>query len=239
MLLFDSHDGRPVAILCAQTLTAIRTAAASAAATSALARADAGTLALLGYGEQAASHLTALGLVRPLRAVRVWGRDPARAAAFAADASARCGLPVTPCTSVQAAVHEADLICTLTAATTPILKGRELSPGCHINAVGAAVPTAAELDAEAVARSRMFADYRDSALALGGELRNAIASGQLTRAHLLGEIGEVLLGTLPGRTHPDDITLFKSLGMAAEDLVAAELVYRRASERGIGTLAPF
>jgi ornithine cyclodeaminase len=239
LLLFDPSDGQPVALLDAHALTGIRTAAASAVATDVLARAESSTLALLGYGDQAGAHLAALALVRPLRAVRVWGRNRDRAVAFAAAAAAATGLQVTPAASVTEAVQGADLICTLTAAATPILPGSLLAHGCHINAVGACVPTTAELDVEAVARARLFTDYRQSALALSGELRNAIAAGRVTEAHLLGEVGEVLTSMLKGRTHPEDITLFKSLGMAAEDLVAADLVYRRATERGVGTLAPF
>jgi ornithine cyclodeaminase len=235
VLLFDPIDGRPLAVIDAHAVTAIRTAAASAAATDALARPGPASLALLGYGDQAASHLDALSRVRPLRQVTLWGRDLTRARAFAAQA----GVPITVAGSVEEAVTDADIICTLTAAPDPILTGAMLRPGMHINAVGSSLPAMAELDEDAVARCRLFADYADSARALGGELRRAIATGRVSEAHLLGEVGAVLDGSLAGRRTPDDITCFKSLGMAAEDLVAAQLIVSRAVAAGLGAVVPF
>lgn len=233
VLLFDAANGAPRAILDAHAVTAIRTAAASAAATDLLARSDARHLTLLGYGDQSETHLEAIRLVRPLDRVTVWGRDRRKARAFADKHRAEVA------DSVEQAVAEADIVCTLTAAAEPILFGRWLRGGIHINAVGASLPHIAELDSEAVAKSRFFTDYRASAEHLAGELRMAIADGSVTQAHLLGEIGEIINGTLKGRTGESDVTCFKSLGMAAEDLVAAELILRRAVERDLGTVVDF
>ncbi len=232
VLLFDASDGAPLAILDAHAVTAIRTAAASAVATDLLARTDAHRLLLLGYGDQAVTHLDAIGLVRDISRVTVWGRDPVKAADFAA----LHGVEVA--SSIVAAVRDADIVCCLTAADRPILYGRDLPPGLHINAVGASLPNVAELDGEAVVRSRFFTDYRASAEALAGEYRLALAAGQIEPDHLLGEIGAVINGTLAGRRTAEDITCFKSLGMAAEDLIAAHLVLSRAIERDIGTMIP-
>jgi ornithine cyclodeaminase len=228
VLLFGPEDGTPLAILDAHAVTMIRTAASSAVATDLLARKDARHLALLGYGDQAVSHLEAIRLVRKLERVTIWGRRRDRAEAFAA----RHGAHVAD--SVESAVAEADIVCTLTASPTPVLSGRWLRPGQHVNAVGASVPSMEELDGEAVARSRYFTDYRASCEQLAGELRRAIADGKVPAAHLLGEIGEVMNGSLAGRTGESDITCFRSLGMAAEDLAAAELILRRAEEQRIG-----
>lgn len=233
VVLFDASDGAPTAILDAHAITAIRTAAASAVATDLLARADAHRLLLLGYGDQAATHLEAIGLVRDISRVTVWGRDPAKAAALAAP------YDIAIASSIADAVKDVDIVCSLTAADRPILFGRDLPPGLHINAVGASLPSVAELDGEAVARSRFFTDYRASAEALAGEYRLAVAAGLIEPDHLLGEIGAVINGTLVGRRAADDITCFKSLGMAAEDLIAAQLVLTRAEQRDIGTMIQF
>ena len=158
VLLFESQRGAPVALLDAASLTAIRTAAVSAVATRLLAREDAGDLALLGAGVQAHTHLEALLHVRPLRRVRVWSRDPERARRFARTASGRHHLPVTPAATARQAVEGADLVCTLTGASEPVLEGGWLAPGAHVNAVGACTPNARELDTDAVRRSRLFVD---------------------------------------------------------------------------------
>jgi len=237
VVLFDCDDGRPLAVLDAHAITAIRTAAASAVATDLLARQDAGHLALLGYGDQATTHLAALSRVRDLRAVTVWGRDPARARAFAMQHAG--SLPISVAATVEQAIADADIVCTLTGATDPILLGRWLRPGMHLNAVGSSLPAMAELDADAVARCRFFADCRAGAEQQAGEWRRAIAAGRVGPEHLLGEIGDVILGKVAGRLNEDDITCFKSLGMAAEDMLAAGLVLRRALSQGLGTEVPF
>lgn len=226
VLLFDQERGRPLAVLDATAVTAIRTAAASAVATRVLAREDAGDLAILGSGTQARSHLEAMRAVRLVRRVRVWSRNPESARRFAGEA----GETVEPMASAQEAVEGADLICTVTAATSPVLQGDWISPGAHVNAVGACTPKARELDSAAVARSRLFVDRRESALAEAGDFLLARSEGAVTDDHILGELGEVLERRIPGRRSGEEITLFKSLGIAVEDLAAGRHVYRKVRE---------
>jgi ornithine cyclodeaminase/alanine dehydrogenase-like protein (mu-crystallin family) len=233
VLLFEPKHGLPVALLDAAELTAIRTAAVSGLATRLLAREDSGDLAILGSGEQAHSHLKAMLSVRPIRRVRVWSRNAAHAATFA-EQSAQHGLKVETAPTAQAAVDGADLICTVTGSPDPILHGDWIAPGAHLNAVGASRLAAAEIDAAAVAKSRFFVDFRGSAENEAGELRRAIDSGAVTETHVLGEIGEVANGTVIGRSSAIDITLFKSLGVSAEDLASAHHVLQRAEAEGIG-----
>ncbi len=230
VLLFEEERGAPIAILDASAITAIRTAAASAVATRALARQDAGDLAILGTGTQARSHLEAMRTVRPLRRVRVWSRNPESARRFAE----REG--VEPAPSVQEAVAGADLICTVTAASEPVLAGEWIAPGAHINAVGACTAKTRELDASAVSRSRLYTDRRESAMAEAGEFLIARDEGAVTDEHLLGELGDVLEGKLPGRGSDDEITLYKSLGIAVEDLASGRYVYQKALKTGRGTV---
>lgn len=239
VLLFDPEGGAPVAIVHAGEITAIRTAAASAVATDALARPHASRLAVLGYGEQAHAHIVALSHVRQLEKIWVWGRDPDRATAFAALVAGELGLPVSVADSVEAAVGEADMICTTTAAVTPILQGQWIKPGCHVNLVGSSRANAAEADQGLVVRSRFFADHRDSVLNQGGEFLNAKTAGLIDDDHVLGEIGTVLLGDLVGRTAADDITVYKSLGSIVQDLATAWDLYHLSREQGFGAVAPF
>jgi ornithine cyclodeaminase/alanine dehydrogenase-like protein (mu-crystallin family) len=235
VLLFETEHGRLLAILDASSITAIRTAAVSGVATRALARPDASRLALLGTGVQALTHLEAIAHVRPLASVRVWSRDPAKAAAFAATARARHSLEVEAAPSAREAVAGAGVVCTVTSSREPVLEGSWLAPGTHVNAVGASLPSARELDSAAVARSRVFVDRRESAAHEAGDLLIPTAEGAIGADHVLGEIGEVLTGRVAGRRAPEDVTLFKSLGLAVEDLAAAHHVYRRAREVGAGT----
>jgi ornithine cyclodeaminase len=234
VMLFGVRHGEPLAILDASAITAVRTAAVSGAVTQALAREDAGDLALLGSGVQARTHLVAMRAARPLRRVRVWSRSRSNAERFAREQGARQGVAIEVCADAASAVRGADLVCTTTAAQEPVLLGRWLSPGAHVNAVGACFPAARELDAEAVARARLFTDRRESLLAEAGDFLLARAEGAIADAHLLGEVGDVFLGRLPGRTGPDDITLFESLGLAVEDLASAHALLRRARETGAG-----
>jgi ornithine cyclodeaminase len=228
--LFDAETGLLLAIIEGGSLTAIRTAAASALATEALARPDATRLAIIGTGEQARRHVTAMAAVRPIAHVTVWGRSAAHALAFAA----RLDLPATAAASVKSAVADADIVCTTTPAAEPILFGASLRPGTHVNLVGSAIPTTAEADIGLVSMSEFYVDYREAALAQAGELRNAIAAGVVGPGHIRGEIGEVLLGTAPGRSCADAITVYKSLGVTAQDLAAAAVVLRAARAAGVG-----
>jgi ornithine cyclodeaminase/alanine dehydrogenase-like protein (mu-crystallin family) len=234
VMLFGTEHGEPLAIMDATAITAIRTAAASAAATDVLARGDAGDLALIGSGAQARTHLAAMRAVRPLRRVRVWSRSRANAERFARDIEAADGIAVEVAANGEEAVRGADLVCTTTASREPVLRGAWLSPGAHVNAVGACFPTARELDSEAVRRSRFYTDCRESCEKEAGDFLIPCGEGAIDGAHLRGELGEVLIGTVEGRTSRDDITVYESLGVAMEDLAAAHAIHRRAIETGAG-----
>jgi ornithine cyclodeaminase/alanine dehydrogenase-like protein (mu-crystallin family) len=228
--LFDATTGLLLAIIEGGSLTAIRTAAASALATDALARPEASRLAILGTGEQARRHVIAMAAVRPVAEVRVWGRSLANARAFAA----ALALPARACADLAEAVADADIICTMTPAIDPILFGAMVAPGTHINLVGSAIPETAEADAALVARAEFYVDYRVAALAQAGELRRAIAAGLVDPDHIRGEIGEVLLGQAPGRSGTAAITVYKSLGVTAQDLAAGAAVLAAAHSTGKG-----
>ena len=234
VVLFETEHGRPLSIQDASEITAIRTAAASGLATRTLARADAGDLALIGSGVQARTHLEAMRCVRELRRVRVYSPTRERREAFAERESARHGIRVEAAASAREAVEGADLVCTTTSSREPVLEGAWLSPGAHVNAVGACVPSARELDTAAVARARVFFDRRESVLAESGDVRIPLEEGAIDGSHLVGELGDVLVGGLAGRRSDDEVTLFVSLGVAVEDLAAARFVHACAEERGIG-----
>ncbi|MFN0177844.1 MAG: ornithine cyclodeaminase family protein [Gemmatimonadales bacterium] len=232
--LFETKNGAPRAIMDGREITAIRTAAASAVATDALARRDTTTLAIFGYGEQARTHLEAVTRVRSFRRALIWGRHLAKAKQFAADQAAHHDLEIAAVATPEEAAVGADVLCTTTAAKEPFVEARWLRPGQHLNVVGSSIPTTSEIDVETVARSRLFVDFRDSALALAGDLRRAKEAGAVGDDHIVGSIGDVLTGRVPGRTSDQDITLFKSLGMVAEDLVSADFILREADRLGVG-----
>jgi alanine dehydrogenase len=235
VVLFDQEHGRPIALLDAGAVTAIRTAAASAVATRALALPDAGDLAILGTGTQARTHIEAMRCVRTLRRVRVWSRNVANALRLAEEEGTRLGFAVEAVTTAKQAVEGADLICTVSAATEPILFGEWISPGAHINAVGACTPKARELDGAAVARSVLITDRLESLLAEAGDFLLARAEGAVDESHVRGELGDALEGKIPGRRSDDEVTLFKSLGIAVEDLAAGQYLYAKALAAGRGT----
>jgi ornithine cyclodeaminase len=239
VILFESEHGRPVALLDAAEITAIRTAAASGLATRLLARPDAGDLTLLGAGEQARSHLAAMLAVRALRRVRVWARDGAKATAFASAESRRHGIDIETSATVQAAVAGADIICTLTKAREPILLGEWLAAGVHLNVVGSSIATTAEIDIPAVVKARFFVDYRGSTIHEGGEYLRALRAQAITPEHILAEIGEVANGSKVGRRAASDVTLYKSLGIAPQDLASAHYIFDKARARGIGQVIEF
>ncbi len=236
VLLFEATHGSLVAILDATSITAIRTAAVSGVATRALAKPDAGDLAILGAGVQALTHLDAMAAARPLRRVRVWSRTPGSVAKFVALARGRHPVVVEAAPTAEAAVRGADLICTVTSSRVPILERRWLADGCHLNVVGASLAAARELDSDTVAAARVYTDRRESLLAESGDFLIPRSEGRFGDEHLIGEIGEVLEGKVEGRRTATDLTLFKSLGLAIEDLAAAHFVTQRAAERGIGTV---
>lgn len=239
VLLFEAGRGRLLAIIDATSVTAVRTAAVSGLATRLLAREDAGDLALVGSGVQARTHLEAMLAVRKIRRVRVASKTLARAKSFAEREGKRHGIAIVPCASVEEAVSGADLVCTVTSSREPVLRGEWLSPGAHVNAVGSSVATAREVDTAAVVRSRLFVDQRESALKEAGDFLIARGEGAVTDLHIRGELGELLNGGVPGRTSPSDVTLFKSVGLAIEDVAAAQHIYSKARGSGFGTFVAF
>jgi alanine dehydrogenase len=239
VLLFEAERGRLLAVIDATSITAIRTAAVSGVATKLLARKDAGDLAIIGSGVQARTHLEAMMQVRKLRRVRIASQSFERAKRFGDRETARRGITVEPVATIREAVLGADIICTATSAKEPIVEGAWLSPGAHINAVGSSVPSARELDTAAVVRSRLYVDRRESTLNEAGDFLTPKKEGAIGDDHIVGEIGEVLTGKAPGRRSGDEITLFKSLGLAVEDVASAQHIYEEARRTGKGRFLPF
>jgi ornithine cyclodeaminase len=225
VVLFEPESGEPVCVVHAGEITAIRTAAASAVATDALALPDAHRLAILGYGEQAATHARAIAKVRPLSEVGVWGRSAERAQAFATRMADELGLPVRPFANAEPLVREADIVCTVTAAREPILQGAWVRPGAHLNLVGSSAAGPVEVDNDLVVRSRFIADSREGVLRQGAEFLRAKAAGLIGDDHIAAEIGEVLAGSKPGRQSASEITAYKSLGHVVQDVATAWALY--------------
>jgi ornithine cyclodeaminase len=232
--LFDRESGEPMVLMDGTEITAIRTAAASALAARVLARESAGSHGILGAGGLAATHLEAISCVREVSEVRVWGRDFGRAQAFAARHQERVNARVV---AVRGADEAAvcDVISVVTNSPEPVLQGRWLRPGSHVTLVGAHEPQHREADTAAVSGAAVYVDSRPAALCEAGDLLIPIAEGAFGPDHIVGEIGEVLRGTARGRSNADQITLYKSLGVVAQDLFAAEHVYRAAVSAGAGT----
>jgi alanine dehydrogenase len=233
IVLLDPDSGGLLGLLDGRYITEARTAAVSAVSADVLALPGAGTLAIIGSGVQARSHLEALASVRRLSEVRVWSPTESHRAAFVRAAS-RDGLRIRTAVSAQEAVDGADLIVVATASTEPVLESAWVADGAHICAVGACRPTHRELDAALVARSRLFVDSTIGALAEAGDVVLAIRDGAITATHIAGELGALVSGAVQGRQSPGQVTLFKSLGMAVEDVAAAGLAYTRARTRGLG-----
>jgi ornithine cyclodeaminase/alanine dehydrogenase-like protein (mu-crystallin family) len=225
IVLFEPDTGTPVCVVHAGEVTAIRTAAASAVATGALARRDAKHLAILGTGEQAATHVRALSKVRALESITIWGRSAERAHTFANKMRAELSLPITATATVEQAVANADIISTVTAASEPILKSEWIQAGIHINAVGSSHAGPTEIDNSLVARARFFADSREGVLSQGAEFLRAKQAGLVDDNHILAEIGQVLAGITEGRRSPEEITIYKSLGHIVQDLASAWWLY--------------
>ena len=234
ILLFEPVYGRLLAIVDASSVTAIRTAAVSGAATKLLAREDACDLAILGSGVQAVTHLQAMLLSRKIRSVRVWSPNKKHLDTFVELQSKRHGIPVQSTSTAEEAIRNSDLICTTTSSKDPVIQSDWVSPGTHINAVGACFPTTRELDTTTIVRSRLFVDRIESAMNEAGDFLIPKQEGAIDDNHILGEIGEVLLARIKGRNSPDEITIFKSLGIAVEDLASANFIYDRACELDAG-----
>jgi ornithine cyclodeaminase len=235
VVLFDTQHGLLRAILDCTSITAIRTAAASGVATRLLSREEAGDLAIIGAGTQAHTHLEAMLSVRKIRRVRVYSLPLDGAYEYAERESKRHGIEVEVKEAAQEAVEGADIICTTTTAQEPVVAGAWVAPGAHINAVGAFTPTTRELDSALVAKSCLYADRRESMINEAGEFLIPKSEGLFGDEHIVGELGEVLLGKAPARRSPDEITLFKSLGISIEDLAAAHYILQKAGETNVGT----
>jgi ornithine cyclodeaminase/alanine dehydrogenase-like protein (mu-crystallin family) len=233
VLLHDGRTGQLLAILNASPVTAIRTAAVSAVATRALARADARRVAILGAGVQARAHVDAMRAVLDDPEIRIFARRGEAAEALASEVGA------TASPSPDAALFGAEIVCTTTSAKDPVLEHRWLAPGAHVNAVGSSIPTARELDTETMRKASLFVDRRESTLNEAGDYLIPAADGAFGPEHIKAELGEVLAGLAPGRSDEEELTVFKSLGIAVEDLASADLVVRRAREQGVGTEVEF
>ncbi len=239
VLLFDAETGEPLAMMNASVITAIRTAAVSGVATRLLAREDAGDLAIIGSGVQARSHLAAMTCVRSIKRVRVVSRNFEHAQRFAAEMQPHYAFPIEPLRSIEAVVRGADLIVTATSSSEPIVQRDWIAPGAHLNVVGASQPDAREIDTATMAAASLFVDRRESALNESGDYLFAVREGAIGPGHIRAEIGEVLIGAKAGRIHSDEITLFKSLGLAVEDVAAAAYVYQQAKIAQAGTWVEF
>jgi ornithine cyclodeaminase/alanine dehydrogenase-like protein (mu-crystallin family) len=234
-VLIDGRTGEPRAFLEGTFLTAIRTGAASALAARHLARPDARRVVCFGAGAQAAFQLLCLAIVRRVERVAVVGRDPARARAFAAAMRGRLGVPVDVASDARAAVREADIVTCATTSPTPVVRGEDLRPGTHVDLVGAFRPSEREADTEAVRRARVVVDTYAGALEEAGDLLIPMREGAIDRDHVVAELAELVTGARSGRTDPAQITLFKSVGWALEDLATARLACDRAAGAGVGT----
>ena len=235
ILLFDPDTGMLQAILDGRYITEARTAAVSAVSTRFLAKPDASTLAIIGSGVQARSHLEAYQHVRQLKEVRIWSPNPHSRQSFVDDMSPAVHVPIRATDTAEHAVRGADLIVLVTSSPTPVIDDAWVSEGAHVVCIGACRPNQQEMPPQLVKRSRLYVDSSAAAVVESGDVVMNIAAGLFDRSHIRGEIGELVLGKVEGRKTPRDITVFKSLGMAVEDVVAADLVLRRAAESGAGT----
>ena len=233
VLLHDGETGVLQAVVNASAITEIRTAAVSAVATKLLARPGARTVAILGSGVQGRSHAVAMRSVIEDAELRIWSRTPAHAEALALESHA------VVCQTVEEALDGADVICTCTSSRDPIVRRASLAPGAHVNAVGSSIPSARELDADVVAEASLFVDRRESTLNESGDYLSAVAEKGIGPDHIVAELGELLVGRHPGRRDDDELTVFKSLGVAVEDLAAAALCVERARDHGVGAEVAF
>jgi alanine dehydrogenase len=234
ILLLNPDTGALEAILDGRYITEARTAAVSAVSARHLARADACTLAIIGTGVQARSHLEALAEVRPLKEVRVWSPRASSRERFVSEMAAHTPATLVSATSAEEAIRDADLVVLVTSSPTPVFERGWVAPGSHVISVGACRPTQREMAPELVAQARLYVDSRAAALVESGDVVIGMAEGRFTDAHIVGELGQVVLGRAPGRATDAEVTVFKSLGMAVEDVAAADLVLRRAIETGSG-----
>ena len=239
VLLFSAESGELLALMNASAITAIRTAAVSAVATDLLAREDASDLAIVGAGVQARTHLKAIAEVRSIKRCRVASRNIEHARRFAKEMGASVPFAIEPVQSVDRAIGGADVIATVTNSKEPVIKREWIAPGVHVNVVGSSTPHAREIDTATIASSALFVDRRESTLNEAGDYLFAMREGAIGPEHIRAELGEILTGQKPGRTSREEITLFKSLGLAVEDLAAANYLYRKARDLNAGASVEF
>ncbi len=234
VVVIDAQTGAPVAAIEGASLTALRTGAASGAATDLLARPDAAVAAVFGAGVQGRTQLEAVCAVRPIREAWVYDTDPQRAQAYAGEMGGQLGIPVHVAASPAEAVRRADVVCTATTSSTPVFDDADVRPGTHINAVGAYTPQMREVPTETVLRARVVIDHRTASLAEAGDLLIPIREGRMTEAHIWAELGEIAAGLKPGRMSPEEVTLFKSVGVAVQDVAAAAAIVDAARRQNLG-----
>jgi ornithine cyclodeaminase len=239
VMLFSAETGELVALMNASAITAIRTAAVSGVATQLLARADASDLAIIGSGVQARAHIEAMACARTIKRARVASYRFENARKFSDELAPRYDFPIEPVESIEAATRGADIIVTATTAAQPILKREWISPGAHLNVVGSSIPSTREVDSATLAAASLFVDRRESTINEGGDYLFALREGAIRPDHIRAEIGELVIGKHAGRTSQDEITLFKSLGLAIEDLASAEYLYHKARGSQAGTWVEF
>ena len=235
VVVVDATTGAPAAVMDGTYLTALRTGAASGAATDLLARQDAHTAAIFGAGAQGRTQLEAVCAVRPIREAWIYDVAPQQAAAYADEMSRYLSLPVRVAGTPAEAVRRADVICTATTSSSPVFGDADVRPGTHINAVGAYTPQMQEIPVETVLRARVVIDHREASLAEAGDLLIPLQRGLMTQAHIYAELGEIAAGRKPGRTSAEEITLFKSVGVAVQDVAAASAVLEAARRLNLGT----
>src|SRR5438093_10919091 len=231
VMLLDAEHGQPLMIFDASEITAIRTAAASALATALLSRENSKLLAIIGSGEQAQRHIESIRLVRNIEQINLWSRSEKNAFRLAKKISSRYAVPITTTKTAQQAVENADIICTVTSSPQPVVMGDWISRGTHINAVGSSTPSSRELDTAAIVKSKLFTDCYDSLFNEAGDFLIPKKEGALTNDHVNGELGEVLTGMNKGRESEDEITIFKSLGIAIEDIFACWFIFQKINSR--------
>ncbi|MBL7063430.1 MAG: hypothetical protein ISS49_04380 [Anaerolineae bacterium] len=235
VVVMDATTGKPAAVMDGTYLTALRTGAASGAATDLLARQNARIAAIFGAGAQGRTQLEAVCAVRPIQEAWVYDVAPEQATAYAAEMSQRLSLPVSVAETPAEAVHQADVICTATSSSSPVFEDADVRPGTHINAVGAYTPQMQELPAGTVLRAKVVIDHHEASLAEAGDLLIPLRQGLITEAHIYAELGEIAAGRKPGRASPEEVTLFKSVGVAVQDVAAASAVLEAAQRLGLGT----
>jgi alanine dehydrogenase len=235
VVVVDATTGEPAAVMDGTYLTALRTGAVSGAATDLLARQDVRTASVFGAGAQGRTQLEAVCAVRPIREAWVYDVAPERAAAYADEMRQRLSLPVEVAETPAEAVHQADVICTATTSSSPVFDDADVRPGTHINAIGAYTPQMQEIPAETVLRAKVVIDHREASLAEAGDLLIPLREGLMTESHIHAELGEIVAGLKPGRASPEELTLFKSVGVAVQDVAAASAVLEAARRLDLGS----